>query len=102
MKIRVDSASRAQVEQFGDRLLVLEIVEQQAHAFEVAQHPLVEQIGLAADDQHGAPGRVLAPHGDAAFDQVAARRVERGVARGDLGAHQQGGIGQRPAGKRAR
>ena len=87
MKIRVASASRAEFEQLGDRLLVFEIVEQLAHPLDVAQRGFVEQVGLAAHDQHRAACGILAPHRQPALDQVAAGAIELRAARGDLPAH---------------
>ena len=48
-------------QQAGDFLPVLKLVEQLAHALEIGRRHFVDQVGLAAHDQHRAPRMVLAP-----------------------------------------
>ena len=99
MKIRVALGLAGEIEQFGDRLLVLEIVEQLADPLDIAERRLVEQVGLAAHDQHRPAQRILAPHRQPALDQIARRGIERRAARGDLGPHRRRRLGQGPPGK---
>jgi heat-inducible transcriptional repressor len=61
-------------------LLVLEVVEQQAHPLDVAERCFIEQVRLPAHDQHRAPRGILAPDGEAALDEASRDLVERGLA----------------------
>ena len=99
MKIRIPCAVARAVEQPGDLLPVLELVEQLADALEVGGGALVDQIGLAAHDQHRPLRMVLAPVGEAARDQLGRGGVERLPAARDLGAQPRLGLGQRQPGQ---
>ena len=59
----------------------------------------VDQVGLAADDQHRALGLVLAPVGKARRDQLGGGGVERFAALADFGAQPRLGLGQGQAGQ---
>ena len=63
-------------QQFGDGLLVFEIVQQLPDAFEIAQSGFVQQVGLPAHDQHGPIGAVGRPNREAAADKILRRTVD--------------------------
>ena len=77
MKIRHPGAVARAFEQAGDLLPVLELVEQLADPLEVGGGGLVDQIGLAAHDQHRAAVLVLGPVGEARRDQLGRGAVDR-------------------------
>src|SRR3546814_10503477 len=64
------------VEQPRDVLLGFEFVEKLAHAVEIADRILVEQIGLPAHEQHRAVGAVGRPDREAARHQILSGRSE--------------------------
>ena len=82
-------------EQPGDILPVLELVEQAADALEVGGALFVDQVGLAAHDQHRALRLVDAPVGKPRRDQLGGGDVERGAALADLGPQPRLGLAQR-------
>ena len=86
-------------EQAGDLLPVLELVEQLAHPLEVGGGGLVDQVGLAADDQHRPLRRVLAPGGEARCDQLGGGGVDRLAPLGDFGASRASASAERQAGE---
>src|SRR5437763_715433 len=57
-------------EQPHDFLPVLELVEQLADPLEVFGRGFVDQVRLAADDQHRAAGMILAPRGESRGDEL--------------------------------
>ncbi len=56
---------------------------------------LVDEVGLAANDQHGPPGMILAPGGEARSDQLGRGCVDRFLALADLGPEPGFGLGER-------
>ena len=76
MKIRHPCPSRAPSSKPGDFLPVLQLVEQPADAFQVGGCAFVDQIGLAAHDQHRALGMILAPVREPARDQLGGGGVD--------------------------
>src|SRR5688500_19323562 len=89
------------LEQMGDFLAVLELFEQLADALKVGGRRLVEQIGLAADDQHRPLGCVLAPAGEAGSDQLGCGGIKCLASFGDLSAQPCLGLGQSQTSKPA-
>ena len=102
MKIRQPGASRAPSSRRAISCGFLELVEQLADALEVLGGGLVDQVRLAADDQHRAAGMVLAPGGKARGDQLGRGGVDRFLALADFGAQPRLGLGQRQARQAAR
>ena len=102
MKIRQPGASRALSSRRAISCAILKLVEQPPNAVQILRRSLVDQIGLAANDQHRPARMVLAPRGKARSDQLRRCRVDRFLALADLGAKPRLRLGERQARRGAR
>ena len=79
----------------GDLLRFLELVEQLADAIEILGGRRVDQVRLAADDQHRPPRMIVTPCGKTARDQLGGGGVDELLALADLGSEARFSFGER-------
>ena len=101
MKIRQPGASRALSSRRAISCALLELVEQPPHPLEVFGRGVVDEVRLAADDQHRTARMILAPGGKPRRDQLGGGGVDRFLALADFGAKPRLGFGKGQAGRAA-
>src|SRR6185312_12994900 len=65
-------------------LRLLQLAEQAADAIQVFGRRRIDEVGVAAYDQDGTPGMILAPGGEARGNQLGGGRVDRFLAFANL------------------
>jgi hypothetical protein len=92
MKMRHPASARLQRVQFP---ALLELIKQPAHAFKILRRRRVDEVCVAANNQHGSPGMILAPRSQTRRDQLGRCRVDRFLAFANLGPEAGFSLGKR-------